>query len=404
MSEFTLTNREARRVFMDRHLLIDTPQGSATSKDMLNVIRGLGFVQLDSINTVARAHDLILFTRKARYLPKALKTLYEDDRDLFEHWTHDAAIIPVEYYPYWQMRRDRDAIKLQKQWKNWRRDGFETQLQTVLDQIREQGPLSSSDVGKDEKRGSGGWWDWHPSKTALEYLWRTGVLCVVGRVGFKKRYDLTERVLEQSVSDAGNALETEEIIDWCCNGALDRLGFGTHAEIAAFWAHVTPAEAKVWCAEALRRDEVIQVQIEGADGVLKPAFARPSLPDDPAIDSAPTSRLRVLSPFDPALRDRKRAARLFGFEYTVEMFVPEPKRKYGYYVFPLLERDRLIGRVDMKAFRDRDTLHVKALWPEMGVQWTPARAKAFEAELYRMTQLAGVSQVSFEDDWLRSSA
>jgi hypothetical protein len=371
---------------------------------MHDVIRGLGFVQLDSINTVARAHDLILFTRKARYLPKSLKTLYEKDHGLFEHWTHDAAVIPMEFYPHWQMRRDRDAIKLQKQWKNWRRDGFEGQLQTVLDQIREQGPLSSSDVGKGEKRGSGGWWDWHPSKTALEYLWRTGALCVVGREGFQKRYDLTKRVLEQHVHAPTNTPDTDETIDWCCNGALDRLGFATHAEIAAFWAHISPAEAKVWCAAALARGEIMQVQIEGADGVLKPAYARPTLPDEPAISAAPTSRLRVLSPFDPALRDRKRAARLFGFEYTVEMFVPEPKRKYGYYVFPLLERDRLVGRVDMKAFRDRDALHVKALWPEKGVKWTAARATAFEAELHRLTELAGVSKVTFEDQWLRPSA
>ena len=154
----------ARRVFMGRHLLIDTPQGDAGPNEMLEVVRGLGFVQLDSINTVARAHDLILFTRKARYMPNALKTLYEQDKGLFEHWTHDAAVIPVEFYPYWQMRRERDAIKLQKQWKNWRRNGFEAQLQVVLDQIREQGPLSSSDVGKEEARGSGGWWTGIPQR------------------------------------------------------------------------------------------------------------------------------------------------------------------------------------------------------------------------------------------------
>ena len=386
---------------MNRHLLTDTPQGDAGPDEVLEVIRGLGFVQLDSINTVARAHDLILFTRKARYIPTALKTLYEQDHGLFEHWTHDAAVIPMEFYPYWQLRRERDAIKLQKQWKNWRRDGFEAQLQVVLDQIREHGPLSSSDVGKDEKRGSGGWWDWHPSKTALEYLWRTGALSVVGRDGFKKRYDLTERVLEKSLSDATNALDVEATIDWCCNGAMDRLGFATHTELAAFWAHVTTAEAKAWCIAALARGDLIQVQVESADGSMKPAFARPTLPDDAGLDAEPTSRLRVLSPFDPALRDRKRATRLFGFQYTVEMFVPEAKRKYGYYVFPLLERDRLVARVDMKAFRDKDCLHVKALWPEKGVKWTPARANAFEAELHRLIDLAGVSKVTFEDGWLR---
>lgn len=401
MSDFILENRFARQVFLDRHLLSHAPVGPAGSNEIREVINGLGFVQLDSINTVARAHDLILFTRKTQYQPKALKTLYEKDKGLFEHWTHDAAVVPIEYYPYWQMRRDRDAAKLRKQWKNWRRDGFEGQLQIILDQIKEQGPLSSSDVGKDEKRGSGGWWDWHPSKTALEYLWRTGALCVVGRNGFQKRYDLTERVIEKDLIDPISPPDIEATIDWCCNGALDRLGFATHGELAAFWAHITPAEAKAWCIDALTRRKIIEIQIEGANGSKKPAYARPSMPETSRHVKPPTNRLRVLSPFDPALRDRKRAARLFGFEYTVEMFVPEAKRKYGYYVFPLLEGDRLVGRVDMKAFRDRDTLHVRALWPEKGVKWTKARNSAFNAEVHRMLKLAGVSKVSFEDEWLR---
>lgn len=386
---------------MHRHLLSDAPTGPAKNADILDVVTKLGFVQLDSINTVARAHDLILFTRKAQYQPKVLKSVYENDRTLFEHWTHDAAVIPLEFYPQWQMRRNRDATRLKGHWKEGRREGFESKIQAVLDQIREQGPCCSADVGKDEKRGSGGWWDWHPSKTALEYLWRSGALCVVGRDGFQKRYDLTDRVLDQQLCDTNLGPDEAETIDWCCNQALDRLGFGTHAEIAAFWAHITPAEAKTWCGQAVERGDIIQIMIEGADKQLKPALARPDIADDPALLIKPTSRLRVLSPFDPALRDRKRASRLFGFDFTVEMFVPEPKRKYGYYVFPLLEGDRLVGRVDMKAFRDQDVLRVKALWPERGVRWTPARAKAFETEVQRLTKLAGVSTVEFDNNWLR---
>ena len=152
---------------------------------------------------------------------------------------------------------------------------------------------------------------------------------------------------------------------------------------------------------ALDKGDIVTIMVQGADKQLKPAFARPNIADDIALSVKPTSRLRVLSPFDPALRDRKRAARLFGFEYTVEMFVPEPKRKYGYYVFPILEGDRLVGRVGMKAFRDKDVLRVKALWPERGVRWTTARANAFEAEVQRLTKLAGVTEVAFDDGWLR---
>ena len=401
MSLFTLDNSAARRVFLDRHALSETPQGAGRGTALLEVIRRLGFVQLDSINTVARAHDLILFSRKPRYRPKFLRTLYERDRALFEHWTHDAAVVPMAFYPYWHMRRERDAALLKSRWSSWRRDGFEAQFQVVLDMIRERGPVCSSQVGKGETRGSGGWWDWHPSKTALEYLWRSGALSVVKRQGFQKYYDLTERVIDRSAM--GNAPDVEETIDWCCREALTRLGFATHGELAAFWAHITPAEAKEWCVQALSKGRIIQVNVTGVDGTVRPTYAWPDLPDCPTQHAEPTARLRVLSPFDPALRDRRRAERLFGFYYRIEIFVPEAKRTYGYYVFPLLEGDRIVGRIDMKAFRAEDTLRVRALWPERGVRWGKGRQRALGAELDRIMRLAGVSRLAFDNDWMRAS-
>lgn len=402
MNTLTLDNKAARRLFLDRHALSETPKGDARGADLLGLIEQLGFVQLDSINTVARAHDLILFSRRPRYRPKALKRLYEKDRALFEHWTHDAAVIPMGYYRWWQLRRERDAQKLKGQWRNWRRDGFEAQFQIVLDQIRDRGPLCSSDVGAGEKRGSGGWWDWHPSKTALEYLWRTGALCVVGREGFRKRYDLTERVIDEALCEPAQSPEhTAETIDWCCAGALDRLGFATPTELAAFWDHISISEAKEWCAGELVAGRLQPIRITCVGGSIRDSFARPGVGTDPALDMQPTPRLRILSPFDPALRDRKRAERLFGFEYRIEIFVPEAKRRYGYYVFPILEGDRLVGRVDMKAFRDKDRLQVRAVWPEPKVRWGKGRISAFETELSRVQWLADVSQVAFEDGWLR---
>lgn len=398
-----LHNTAARRIFLDRHALLETPQGPADPTGLLELITRLGFVQLDSINTVARAHDLILFARKPRYRPEDLKRLYEREKGLFEHWTHDAAVIPLAFYPQWHMRRTRDAAKLRKQWRSWRRDGFEDQLNAVVEHIRVNGPCGSSDVGQGEKRGSGGWWDWHPSKTALEYLWRTGGLHVVGRENFQKRYDLTERALDPTLWATNEGLSDHETVEWCCSGALDRLGFATSGEIAAFWAHVTPAEAKAWCAQALESGAIEEVDITGADGTFKRVFARPDLAADAAADIAAPQRLRVLSPFDPALRDRKRAKFLFGFDYRIEMFVPQAKRIFGYYVFPLLQGDQLVGRVDMKAFRAEDTLRVRAIWPEKGAAWGKGRHSAFEAELARIKRLAGVSKIEFENDWLKPS-
>jgi uncharacterized protein YcaQ len=397
----TLSNMHARRLFLDRHALLEAPQGDAGGSALLHMIERLGFVQLDSINTVARAHDLILFSRRPRYRPAALKSLYEKDRLLFEHWTHDAAVIPIHYYPWWNLRRQRDKENLRSRWRDWRRDGFETQFQAVLDQIREHGPVSSSDVGKDEKRGSGGWWDWHPSKTALEYLWRSGALCVVGREGFQKRYDLTERVLEQHLHDPVDPPDPEAVIDWCGNGAIDRLGFASAAEIAAFWGHITLSETKAWCAQECADGRLRTVHVETADGGHVVALTRPDILSDQALKRDPSPRLRVLSPFDPALRDRKRAERLFGFRYRIEVFVPEAKRIYGYYVFPILEGTRIVARVDMKAYRDRDTLVVRALWPEAGIAWGKGRQKTLEAELSRLIKLAGVSRIEFLDGWLQ---
>lgn len=400
MSKARLANLAARRIFLDRHALLEQPVGEAKGQPLLELIKRLGFIQLDSINTVARAHDLILFARRPRYRPEDLTRLYRKGDTLFEHWTHDAAVIPIEFYRWWHLRRQRDAAQLLDRWRSGRRDGFEAQFEAVRELIRENGPLTSAEVGEGETRGSGGWWDWHPSKTALEYLWRKGELCVVGRDAFKKRYDLTERFLDQYIHDHDEPSHAETV-SWCCNEALDRLGFATHGEIAAFWDHISPAEARDWCEAACARGEIIPIDVEGADGKYRAAFARPDIVEDPAAETEAPGRVRILSPFDPALRDRKRAERLFGFEYRIEVFVPEAKRRYGYYVFPILEGERLIGRVDMKAHRDQDVLRVRALWPETKIRWAKGRHAAFEAELERVKKVAGVSTVSFEPEWLR---
>ncbi|MGH1579135.1 winged helix-turn-helix domain-containing protein [Planktotalea sp.] len=385
MSAPVLTNKSARAVFLDRHLLSNAPTGTGKDKDLLDVITRLGFVQVDSINTVERAHHMILRARRTSYKPKNLVPLLERDHSLFEHWTHDASVIPSEFFPHWKLRFRRDAVKLKAQWRSWRRGGFEEVLDAIKTQIEVEGPKSSACVGIGEKRGSGGWWDWHPSKTALEYLWRVGNLSVTRRESFKKFYDLTERVLDEAV--LSNDPSDEDSIDWLCNAALDRLGFATSTEIADFWDIVTKSEAKEWC----QSKGLIEVDVEGVDGKLRRSFARSSIVDE--TPPKPTSRLRILSPFDPALRDRKRAERLFGFHYRIEIFVPEAKRQYGYYVFPILEGDRLVGRIDMKALRAEDVLNVTGLWWEKGVRVVPARVEKLRKELDRMAKFAGVSQV-----------
>ena len=393
-----LSNRAARQIFLDRHGLADTPSGPSRGADLLGVIHRLGFVQVDSINTVERAHHMILHARRTSYRPAHLRPLLERDRTLFEHWTHDAAVIPTDFYPHWRLRFDRDSEALKARWKNWRRDGFEERFEEVLDHIKQLGPAGSSDVGKGEVRGSGGWWDWHPSKTALEYLWRSGQLCVTRRNAFRKIYDLTENVIPQDAM--AHRPTAEETIEWACSAALDRLGFATHGEIAAFWDKVSPAEARDWCARHLAMGDIIEIDVTGADGTLRRAFARPDLaeaqnqPDPPAM-------IRILSPFDPALRDRNRAERLFGFFYRIEVFVPAPKRQYGYYVFPVLEGDGLIGRIDMKCDRLAGVLNVTAFWPEARVKLGKNRMQKLLSALDRTARFSGMDRVAFQDGWQR---
>lgn len=392
-----LSNTAARRVFLDRHGLAVRQSGSGKSTDLAGVIRDLGFVQVDSVNTLARAHDLILWTRRQQYRPEALGGLSTGKRQVFEHWTHDASVIPVEFFAHWRHRFDRDRADLATRWREWHQNGFQDRIDDVLRHVQDQGECRSREFGADEDKTSGGWWDWHPSKTALEYLWRVGELSVVRRDGFQKVYDLTERVIPQPHHAART--ELPHTIDWACDAALDRLGFATHGELADFWALVSRDEARDWCARALADGRVVEAELEAADGVRRMTLVRPQTLEE--VPAEPQGRVRILSPFDPALRDRKRAERLFGFHYRIEIYVPAPKRQYGYYVFPVLEGDRLIGRIDIKADRPSGAIDITAFWPEPGVVMGKGRLQRLDSGLERVAQFTGCHDLRFARDWLR---
>uniref|UniRef100_UPI0002558269 winged helix-turn-helix domain-containing protein n=1 Tax=Oceanicola sp. S124 TaxID=1042378 RepID=UPI0002558269 len=253
-----LDNTLARRVFLHRHELGSPPAGPGKGDDLLGLIQRLGFVQVDSVNTLARAHDMILFARRPAYRPRSLKRLIEKDRGLFEHWTHDASVIPVAWLPHWQLRFSRDAARLRARWPRWQGDKFLEELQQVRDHVAAHGEVCSADLKAEEAPTSTGWWDWHPSKAALEYLWRSGELAISRRQSFRKYYDLSSRVLGDCHVPA-----VTETLDWLMNGALDRLGFATSGELAAFWDIASPQEAKEWCARALSVGEIEEVELIG---------------------------------------------------------------------------------------------------------------------------------------------
>jgi uncharacterized protein YcaQ len=390
-----VSNRDARRIFLNKQGLAAAPHRALGKDGLLDLIHNIGFVQIDSISTVERAHHQILFSRNQTYRPEHLSALIEKDRALFEHWTHDASIIPSAFFPYWKHRFVRREAKIRENWRKWQGEGFDQAFVETYERIRANGPVMAREM-KGDNHKSGGWWNWHPSKTALEFLWHTGKLSIAARDNFQKIYDLTERVIPKEHYEA--EVDHDTFVDWACRQALQRLGFATSGEIAAFFDLVTPQEAKQWVES--HREELEEVAIETVDRKPRASFAfadgldaMHDLPDPPA-------RLRVLSPFDPLIRDRNRTERLFGFYYRIEVFVPEPKREYGYYVFPLLEGDRLVGRIDMKADRKAGSLDVKRIWWEKGVKPTNARLEKLEAELTRIARFTGVEKVTYADGWL----
>ena len=293
-----LSNTQARKIFLERQGLSRPPQRALGKAGLYDLIHDLGFVQVDSIATVERAHHQILFSRNQTYRPEHLTALLEKDRSLFEHWTHDASIIPSAFFPYWKHRFVRREARILENWAKWQGEGFDQAFEETYEKIRARGPIMAREV-KAEDHKSGGWWNWHPSKTALEFLWHTGKLAIAGRDNFQKVYDLSERVIPPEHFAA--EVDHDAFVDWACRQALTRLGFATHGEIAAFFDLVTPQEAKAWVED--HRDELEEVSIETVDGKPRASFAfadsLPALLDPPE----PPARIRTLSPFDPLIRD-----------------------------------------------------------------------------------------------------
>lgn len=391
----TVSGADARRLLLGAQGLLADPTRKATRTTLARLIEQMGFVQMDSINYVERAHHLTLGSRLDSYRQEHFAHLLEKDRHLFEHWTHDAAAIPTAWFAHWQPRFARYETKLKKNQWFWQRLGNKPQkvLDAVRARIAKEGPLRSQDFAHERKGQAAGWWEWKPQKAALEYLWFTGELMITRRENFQKVYDLTERVLPAGAADA-HPSEAEHIA-WACRTAFERLVIATPKEIADFWHAITLAQAREWCEQAAKSGELVPVQVAAVNGENpRASFALhdwqqrlKKLPDAP-------DRMRLLSPFDPVIRDRARAARLFGFAYRFEAFVPEPQRQYGYYVLPLLEGEQLVGRIAPKFQRARGTLEVRKVYWEPAVKVTQARRKKLDEALARLANLIGAGKIA----------
>lgn len=387
---FAVSNSQARHIILHLQGLTAAPHVKLGDEGLYQLIHRLGFVQVDSIQWVERAQHMILFARNQTYRPKHLSWLIERDRLMFENWTHDASIIPCAFYPQWRHRFERHRERLAQKFHSWQGEGYFGHCDDLLKRIETDGSLRSRDLYRPDT-GPQEMWQWHDGKAALEYLWRTGELCISKREGFQKVYDLAKHGIPEG--DFSRTISHDAFVDWACRSALDRLGFGSAGDIARFWDLVSIAEVRDWLA-AQDSNSVRAVVVSGVGrGDEKELNARADIAT--LADSLPAlpKRLRTLSPFDPVIRDRKRLEWLFGFDYRIEIYVPEAKRRWGYYVFPLLEKDRLIGRIDMRARRKNNTLEIKRLWLEPGIKLSDARRSRLDAELVRQARLAGVQDV-----------
>ena len=382
-----IDNRSARRLWLHCQGLATAPTGAL---DVYANIRDLGFVQLDTINNVTRAHHHILWSRNNNYREPMLNRLLADDRAVFEHFTHDASVIPVEFYPMWQRQFTRLKQKIDRS-NYYRSMPDEKGRAEIRDRIAKEGPLSTHAF--DTKiTGQKKMWSRPPHKLALDYMWYAGELATSHRESFKKFYDLAERVIPAHIRNQTH--DDQHQIDWLCRSALDRLSFGTVGDIQRFWAATQMAEVRQWATNFAK--ELVPVEVEDVDGNWTSALAPDDIEQRLSLLPSPTSRLRILNPFDPAIRDRTRLQRLFGFDYRIEIFVPAAKRQWGYYVYPLLEGDRFVGRIEIKANRKSRALEVINFWPEPGVKWSPQRAQKLNGELQRLCRFAGADEIKWK--------
>lgn len=378
-----IDNRTARWLWLTSQGLSETPTGPL---ELYGTILKLGMVQLDTIQVVSRAHHHILWSRNQNYREKMLNPLLAKDRLIFEHFTHDASVLPMEFLPAWQRQFRRMSVTARR----WHGDlEGSSYLDEIKDRIRSEGALSTHAF--DTKiEGEKKMWSRPPHKKALDYMWMTGQLATCFRDGFTKYYNLPERVFPDELRN--RSMSEGEELDFLMEAAVDRIAVGTQGEIQKFWETTSAKETKEW----LETADLIPVEVENADGSKTTSFGTPDLEDRLAQLEAPTSRLRILNPFDPAVRDRDRLERLFGFNYRNEMFVPAAKRIWGYYVFPILEGDRFVGRIEAKADRKNGTLNVINFWSEERVKWTKPRQSKLEAELNRLGRFVGCPNILWQ--------
>jgi uncharacterized protein len=343
----------------------------------------VGLIQIDSVNVLLRAHYLPGFARLGPYDREALdRAAHYAPRRLFEYWGHEASLLPVELHPLlrWRMARAHDEA-----WGGMRRVARERPelLNEVLEQVREHGPLAARDLAEERPRPSGPWWDWSESKKAIELLFWSGEVTSARRRNFERMYDLPERVLPKAVLDAPTPSEEDAQRELIRLAAV-AMGVAAEPELRDYF-RLPVAGFRARLAELVEAQELLPVEVEGWD---RPAY----LHRDARIPRRVEARA-LLGPFDNLLWERTRVERLFGFRFRLEIYVPKPKRVYGYYVLPFLLGDRIAARVDLKADRHAGLLRAQAVHLEPGAP--PETTGALREELELLAGWLGLTGVAY---------
>ena len=384
---------QAQRLHLAAQGLLTKPKTRAKAGDVVQAITRMRLLQIDSIHVVARSPYLVLHSRLGSYEPTRLDDALEAGR-IAESWAHEACFVPssdLALHQAWRMQRALHwAYKHADRMHREHREGMDT----LLARIRDEGAMRASDF-ESETRGSSGWWSWKPEKRWLEAWFALGELMVTRRERFQRVYDLAERVIEKldppldraMLAMDHAALRRRFILD-----SVRSLGI-TQARWIADYYRMKPAVTDKELAPLVAEGELLRVQV--ADWNV-PAYVHrdhAALLAQAAAGQLRATHTTLLSPFDPVVWDRARAQALFGFEYTIECYVPAPKRRYGYYVLPILHRGRLIGRLDAKAHRREGIFEIKALFLEPDVETTPRMLQDVAGAISALAQWHGTPKV-----------
>jgi len=381
-----LSAAAARRIALAAQGFAAARPASVHVGQLQRTIDRLGLLQIDSVNVLARAHYLPLFSRLGNYERALLDRIAwgrKSQRRLFEFWAHEASLLPVDTQPLlrWRMQRLREQTSGKGKLILFAREK-KAFIAEVLREIRERGALAASELSNGGER-RGPWWGWNDGKLAVEWLFFAGVVTTATRRGtFERVYDLTERVLPASVL----ALPTpsaEEAQRELLRFSARALGVATEFDLRDYF-RLGVADTKARLAELVEAGELLPVTVEGWK---KPAYLDPKARMPRWIEAR-----ALLAPFDPLVWERERTHRIFDFFYRIEIYTPLSKRNYGYYVLPFLLGDRLVGRVDLKADRATSRLLAHAVHVEPGVDRQKIEGPLRE-ELRLMADWLGLDRV-----------